>query len=183
MWSTYCAICQDCILSLCVCKFKYLPLLMWKSLCPLHRPVKSSLLHLQLPETWTSERLLMNQYSPLDAMAFKWVLVFRIYMLNASSVVLLLLLYDLSPYRQVSRDAGLRLQTSAWKALAYKGSFLRGPLGDVWHSRGSWFAFLLGLVEFSDAGCLLAALLFFCLAQIPVFFLSFSLSLLLAFAS
>lgn len=156
---------------------------MWKSLCPLHRSVKSSPLHLQLPETWTPERLLMNQYSPLDAMAFKWVVVFRIYMLNASSVVLLLLLYDLSPYHQVSRDAGLRLQANVWKALAYKGSFLRGPLGDVWHSHGSWFAFHLGGVEFSDAGCSLVFLS--CLAQIPVFFLyfSFSLSFMFAFAS
>lgn len=98
---------------------------MWKSLCPLHRSVKSSLLHLQLPETWTPERLLMNQYSPLDAMAFKWVVVFCIYMLNASSVVLLLLMYDLSPYHQVSRVEGLRLQANLWKALAYKGSFLQ----------------------------------------------------------
>lgn len=98
---------------------------MWKSLCPLHRSVKSSLLHLQLPKTWTPERLLMNRYSPLDAMAFKWVVVFRIYMLNASSVVLLLLMYDLSPYHQVRWDAGLRLQANTWKALANKGSFLQ----------------------------------------------------------
>ncbi len=113
---------------------------MWKSLCPLHRSVKSSLLHLQLPKTWTPERLLMNQYSPLDAMAFKWVVVFHIYMLNASSVVLLLVMYDLSPYHQVRWDAG-RTHGKHWHI---KGLFSKGPLGDVWHSHGSWFAFNLG---------------------------------------
>lgn len=133
--------------SLCVCKFKYLPLLIWKSLCPLHRSVKSSLLHLQLPETWTSERLFNES-----------VFAARCHGVQVSSCLLLQLYvecflccpacFSCMISVPIIRLAGLwlRLQANAWKTLAYKGSFLRGPLGDVWHLHGSWFAFHLGRV-------------------------------------
>lgn len=142
-------------------------------------------LHLQ-PETWTSERLFNES-----------VFAARCHGVQVSSCLLLQICWMLSLLSclfscmisiPIIRLAGmwLRLQANAWKTLAYKGSFLRGPLGDVWHLHGSWFAFNLGWVEFSDAGCLLAALLFSFLTQNPVlfsFYFSFSLSLLLAFAS
>lgn len=100
-------------------------------------------------------------------------------MLNAPSVVLLLLLYDLSPYHQVSRAVVFR-QTQG-KHWHIKGLFSEGPLETFGICMEADLHSIL--VEFSNAGCLLAAFLFFCLAQILLFFLYFSLSLRLAFAS
>lgn len=168
-----------------MCKLKYLPLLIWKVLVSSPQIREELSLHLQ-PETWTSERLFNES-----------VFAARCHGVQVSSCLLLQIcwmlpllscLFSCMISIPIIRLAGmrLRLQANAWKTLAHKGSFLRGPLGDVWHLHGSWFAFHLGWVEFSDAGCLLAALSVSFLTQIPVlfsFYLSFSLSLLLAFVS